>query len=197
MQDSLAIVGIALAAFVSTNLDNLFLLVGFLAGSKGRSLRVHFGFVLAIFVILLIGVAAAGAADFVPAHYAGWLGVVPLAMGILGLIRLLRNRGEVHTESSVEAASGILAVTLVTLANAGDSFAVFVPLFADSENFFVALIVMTGLGAALLWCGLAAWLVEHEALGRFLRRFGPRLLPFLLIGIGVYVLINTGTDTLS
>ena len=197
MQDSVVIVGIALAAFVSTNLDNLFLLVGFLGRSRGRALRVHLGFILAIVAILVVGVAAAGVADFAPARYIGWLGVVPLGMGVHALIQLLRGRGETLPETSARRATGIVAVAVVTLANAGDSFAVFVPLFSDTEDPFVALIFATGLASALFWCALATWLVGHEVLGHSLRRFGPRLLPFLMIGVGIYVLINTGTDTLA
>jgi cadmium resistance protein CadD (predicted permease) len=196
MQDSLTIVGITLAAFVSTNLDNLFILVGFLAASKGRTLRVHAGFTLAIIAILLFGVGAANAADFAPARYAGWLGVVPIAMGLHILIRLLRGGNEAMPETSIDSATSVLTVAFVTLANAGDSFAVFLPLFADTEDSFIALIFATGLAATLVWCALAAWLLKHPTLGRALRRVGPRLLPFLMIGVGVYVLINTGTDTL-
>ena len=197
MQDSLSIVSIAVAAFVSTNVDNLFLLVGFLAAAKERSLRVHAGFILAIVAILVIGVGAAGAADFAPTRYVGWLGVVPIAVGILALIRLRREGGEALSETSVDPVTSVAAVALVTLANAGDSFAVFVPLFAETDDEFIALMFATGLASAVLWCVFAAWLVEHETLGRSIRRFGPRLIPFLMIGVGVYVLINTGTDSLS
>ena len=152
---------------------------------------------LAIVTILVVGVGAANAADFAPARYIGWLGVVPLVLGLHALIQLLRGRGEMLPETSASRATGIVAVALVTLANAGDSFAVFVPLFSDTEDPFVALIFATGLVAALFWCALATWLVGHEALGQSFRRFGPRLLPFLMIGVGIYVLINTGTDTLA
>ena len=196
MQDSLVIVGVALAAFVATNLDNLFFLVAFLADAKGRTLRVHAGFLLGIVAILLVGVGAARAADFAPARYVGWLGIVPIALGLHSLERLLRGRAEPGSERLLKPGAGAFTVALVTLANAGDSFAVFVPLFAESEDPFVLLIVATGLAAGLLWCVFAAWLVEHETLGRSFRRFGPRLLPFLMIGVGVYVLLNTGSDTL-
>jgi len=196
MQDSLAIVGVALAAFVATNLDNLFFLIAFLADAKGRTLRVHAGFLLAIAGILLVGVGAAQAADFAPARYVGWLGIVPIALGLHSLERLRRDRAAPWPERPVERQAGAFTVALVTLANAGDSFAVFVPLFAESEDPFVVLIVATGLVAGILWCVLATWLVEHQALGHSFRRIGPRLLPFLMIGVGIYVLINTGSDTL-
>jgi len=197
MQDSLGIVGITLAAFVSTNLDNLFLLVGFLAAAKERALRVQAGFVLAIVVVLAIGVAAAGAADFAAARYAGWLGVIPVAMGLRALVQLLRHRGEELVQKSADPAAGVLTVAFVTLANAGDSFAVFLPLFAETDDAFVVVIVATGMALALIWCALAAWLVDHETLGHSLRRVGPRLIPFLMIGVGGYVLLDTATDTLS
>ena len=48
-----------------------------------------------------------------------------------------------------------------------------------------ATLVMTA-----LWCALAHWLVNHPTLGAPIRRYGHRILPFVLIGVGVMVMLS-------
>ena len=40
------------------------------------------------------------------------------------------------------------------------------------------------------WCGLAHWLVNHPTVGAPIRRYGHRVLPFVLIGVGVMVMLS-------
>jgi cadmium resistance protein CadD (predicted permease) len=39
-----------------------------------------------------------------------------------------------------------------------------------------------------LWCGFAYYLVNHSFLAERIRRAGSKVLPFVLIGLGVYIL---------
>jgi len=193
VEEGVATVGVFLAAFVSTNVDNLFLLVGLLAATPDRPWRVHAGFVAAIAAIVVAGILAAQLADFLPLHLTGWLGVVPIGLGLFGVFRLVRE-GESAVESVAATATGIVPVALITLANAGDSFSVFLPLFADTADGFLPAAAITVIVASLLWCALATWMLSHAAFGARLQREAPRILPFLMIAVGIYVLLNTGTD---
>jgi cadmium resistance protein CadD (predicted permease) len=65
-------------------------------------------------------------------------------------------------------------------------------LFATCEGFDVPVIgivfaIMTG-----LWCLGAHWLVNHRALGVPIRAQAHRIVPFVLIGLGVLIFIKTG-----
>jgi cadmium resistance protein CadD (predicted permease) len=44
-----------------------------------------------------------------------------------------------------------------------------------------------------LWCLAAHWLVSHRALGAPIRHHAHRVVPFVLIGLGVLILMKTGT----
>ena len=79
------------------------------------------------------------------------------------------------------------------MANGGDNIAVYTALFATREAFEVLLIgilfaVMTG-----LWCLAALSLVNHRALGMPIRAQAHRVVPFVLIGLGILIFIRTGT----
>jgi hypothetical protein len=47
-------------------------------------------------------------------------------------------------------------------------------------------------GMTGIWCIAAIWLTNHRALGAPIRYFANRLVPFLLIGLGLLILIKSG-----
>jgi cadmium resistance protein CadD (predicted permease) len=86
----------------------------------------------------------------------------------------------------------ILSVASVTIANGGDNFAVYVPLFARGSA--AATLVTCGVFAVLvaIWCAAARWLVNHRRLGTLVSDWGYRSLPFVLLGLGTYILLRSG-----
>ena len=117
----------------------------------------------------------------IPAEHLKWLGLVPVALGVLMLLKKAQLE-------ETPAAAGLLQVTAVTIANGADNIAVYVPLFATRDAQAIA--IMAGVFVVLLalWCLGARWLVHHPAAGAPLRRWGPRLVPWVLIALGVWIL---------
>ena len=86
---------------------------------------------------------------------------------------------------------------MVTIANGGDNIAVYVPLFAQRtvpEILLICMVfgMMTGLG-----CLSGKFLVSHPSIGKLIRRHAPRITPFVLIAIGIYILLKTWTLPVS
>jgi cadmium resistance protein CadD (predicted permease) len=81
-------------------------------------------------------------------------------------------------------------------ANSGDSLAVLAPLFAETREPYTLLIVGAGISMVLLWSGLAGWIARSPALAEPIRKWSAYLLPLILIAVGLYILSDTGTDTL-
>ena len=92
---------------------------------------------------------------------------------------------------------GYLGLIPVMLASSGDTFAALFALFTDTVDLYTIVMLGTVAAAALAWCGLAAWLFSHPPLEKLLSRLAHYVLPFLLIGIGVYILLDSGTDVLA
>ncbi len=80
------------------------------------------------------------------------------------------------------------------VANGGDTAAVFLSMFLESQDRLGLEIFAVGMAFAIAWGGLAVWLSGHPATSRWLLPVAQRILPFLLIAVGVYILLDTGTD---
>ena len=90
----------------------------------------------------------------------------------------------------------MLAVAAVTIANGGDNLGIYTPLFATRTGPEVALLIAVFAILTGVWCLLAHGLVNHPALGAPIRRYGRRVLPFVLMGLGVLILYEAGTLSL-
>src|SRR5687768_4582300 len=157
--------GIGIVVFVSTNIDDIFLLAAFFADPRLRHRSIVVGQYVGISALVLVSALAALLALSLPAGWVALLGVVPL---FLGLSRLVALRGEPlgdearsnehriqDREHNAERRlhSQILAVATVTIANGGDNLGVYVPLFATHREaiatYTLTFAVLTG-----VWCAL-------------------------------------------
>ena len=180
------------SAFVSTNIDDLFLLVGFFSDRSFSRGLIFAGQILGMAIIVAISLVAASAAALAisPAHV-GLLGVAPIVIGIGKLLRLGKE------EEGQPTAVGILQVATVTVVNGGDNIAAYTPIFAtQGSREMSATLAIFGV-LTLVWCFAALGLVRHTAVGKPLRRYGHVLLPFILIGLGGLILYRSGAVTLQ
>jgi cadmium resistance protein CadD (predicted permease) len=178
-------------AFVSTNIDDLLLLVGFFSDRSFSRGLIFAGQILGMAIIVAISLAAASAALAISPQRVGLLGVAPIVIGIGKLLRLGKE------EEGQTTAVGILQVAAVTVVNGGDNIAAYTPIFATqaSRDMIATLAIFALL--TLVWCFVALGLVRHTALGKPLRRYGHVLLPFILIGLGGLILYRSGAVTLA
>ena len=81
----------------------------------------------------------------------------------------------------------LCSVAGVTAANGGDNLGVYVPVFTEQfsaiPTFIAIFAVMTG-----LWCVGGNLLVNHRLLAATMRRLASRLLPWVLIVLGLSIL---------
>jgi cadmium resistance protein CadD (predicted permease) len=183
---------LSIGAFVSTNIDDLFLLVGFFSDRSFSRLSIFTGQILGIASLVAISLAAAFAALAISPAHVGLLGAAPLLIGIGKLLRL----GKIDDERQPTAV-GVLQVAAITIVNGGDNIAAYTPIFATqgSREMIATLTIFAVL--TLVWCFAALGLVRHTALGKPLRRYGHVVLPFILIGLGCLILYRSGAINLA
>ena len=218
----LSLVLLAIVAYAATNIDNLFVLLAFLARARGGRHRVIAGQCAGSLVLIAGSILFAALLMHLPAGYAGLLGLLPIGVGLsqtwerLGPGFAPRTkaaqvdaRASTGTkESSASAASNALSNTAlassprassfltvagVAIANGSDNLAVYVPLYASHSPSENALISLVFVVMTGLWCAAAVWLVEHPLLGAPIRRYGTALLPLILLAIGVSVIERNDT----
>jgi cadmium resistance protein CadD (predicted permease) len=179
-------------AFVSTNIDDLFLLVGFFSDQSFSRVSIFTGQILGIASLVAISLAAAFAALAISPAHVGLLGVAPLVIGIGKLLRL----GKIEEEGQPTAV-GVLQVAAITIVNGGDNIAAYTPIFANqTPQEIIATVAIFG-ALTILWCFAAWWLVRRTVLGKPLRRYGHVLLPFILIGLGLLIIYRSGAFRLA
>ncbi len=98
MDQLLSTVTIAVAAFTSTNIDDLFLLSSLFVDTEFRTLSVIIGHFLGILLLVLISILAALFTITIPRWWIGLLGFAPLFLGICRLWNLLNGRSEKESD---------------------------------------------------------------------------------------------------
>ena len=195
MIDFFAILGIGLSAFVATNIDDIFVLMLFFSNPNYRKVQVVIGQYLGIGLLVVIGALGSLLALVIPQYIIGILGLVPISIGIVRLIKLRKYDGAVSgktTEVSKWHHPPMLTVTAVTFSNGGDNIGIYTPLFAKyssaSEVIFISIIFMVMTAG---WCIIAYYLVRHPIIAKRLHKTGHLIFPFVLIGLGIYILISS------
>ena len=208
--------GVAAAAFVGTNVDNTVVAMAMVAGAPlERARRIAAGQVFG-FVVLVV-VAAAGAAVLFEFSTAvvGLLGLVPLAIGLRGLVLLARHRNDDAGDDTALRSTGrstgrprrfrpeeravgrgFIAAGLVTIAAGGDNLAVYIPLFrvGGATNIGATAAVFVTGEALVTWLILAGG--RHPKARGAMLRVGHVAVPILLCLVGVLVLVQAGTFSL-
>lgn len=195
--DVLTVLGLFVVPFAATNVDNLALLVAWLLAGRDRSKRVLAGHLLGMSALLLLAIAFGLGAKFIPLEYVGYLGVIPIALGIKGLYALVAGRDSTNGVSSAASREATpISIAATQVANGVDTVLVFGPLLADSES-GVDLFLLGGfILMTFAWFGLARFLERHAARLIVLERYGHWVAPIVLIVVGLYILDNTSTDLL-
>jgi cadmium resistance protein CadD (predicted permease) len=194
MSEALLILGVSMAAFLSTSIDNLFLLMGLMSGGRTRTSHVLVGYAGAVAVVLALGLIGARAADAVADDWLRYLGCIPLGMGAWRLLRLVRGTPAPSTATHPARGGGPAPVFGVMLANSGDSLGVFTSLLAETAAPHVPVVAATPLAMAALWVVLARYVVRHPRLAPRLRGVDRVAVPLLLVAVGLYILTDTPTD---
>jgi cadmium resistance protein CadD (predicted permease) len=189
-------IGLAVVVFASSNIDNLFVLLGFFADPRFGARQVALGQYLGVAALLAVSTIASLAALLVPSPYIGLLGLVPLGIGVKKLVDDSNREANSATRAMPGKFGQTLMVATVTIANGGDNIGIYVPVFATQPT--TALVIMTPVFALLVtvWLLFAHWLVNHRALGAPLRRCARLGTPLVLIAVGLSVIYRAGSLSL-
>ena len=197
MHDILIALSVSFMAFVSTSMDNLFLLITYTLHPKYGIAKVRAGYLLAVLIMLGLCVAVAQGVQLLPVHIVPWIGLIPIAIGLYELWLLRRGGPATAAEAEEIGGSGrgsVFAITMIMLTHSWDSIAVLAPLLSDTRSGLIGWMAVSVVCAAALLTFFAQKAVGHEKIRIQLARYAPKVLPFLLIAVGLYILTNSPTD---
>jgi cadmium resistance protein CadD (predicted permease) len=187
--------GKAAGVFALTNIDDMVVLAVFFGQARGpaAAVRVVLGQYLGFGAILVVSVCGALGARLLPPSALPYAGLVPLLLGLRVAWKVWRARGgEQPAKPRHRAQAEVFLVGAVTFANGGDNLGVYVPLFAVAgTGGMIGYSAVFLLGVAA-WCAAGWFLASRPPVARVLSRWGPLLMPVVLVGIGLLVLAQGG-----
>lgn len=212
--------GTACATFAVTNIDDIFVLVTFFAeSSTSTSLtpaRITIGQYVGFTVIIIISLLGFGASYLFPTEPIGFLGLLPILLGIWWLLGILFRDGEdrdgedtaedpngVNTAAStgesatpmkmcsVSALKSIFKVATITIINGADNISTYIPLFSQAKGAEIAIYVITYYILLGVWCLAAFLIMKQRHILRIAQKYARIVVPFLYLGLGIFIIVES------
>jgi cadmium resistance protein CadD (predicted permease) len=194
MDDITATVGTATAIFAGTNVDDMVVLtVLFLsarAGGTPKRWQIWAGQYARIAALVAASIVAALGLAVVPDGWVGLLGLIPVALGVRGLVSAIRTRGGDGTPPPI--ASGMMSVAGVTIANGADNISIYTPVFRTIGAVPTVMTVTVFVAGVALWCLAGSWLGSHKGVIDVVERRGRWIVPVVFVVIGVLIVAESG-----
>jgi cadmium resistance transport/sequestration family protein len=210
MNGAIGAVFVGVTSFVATNIDDIVVLMVFFSQLNARFRRRHVvvGQYLGFLALLLASLPGYLGGLVISKPWLGLLGFLPMAIGVSQLLQGPEDEPSIqdvsHDMSNLGTASvwsklktllspQTYAVAAVTISNGGDNIGIYVPLFASSS--FPQLAIILGVFFLLVgvWCFVADRLARQKAIARGLIQYGDRIVPFVFIVLGIYILVESET----
>ena len=185
----------SILAFVSTNIDDLFLLTLFFGNRTFRDRDIVVGQLLGISSLIAISLVCSLVGLLIDQAYVGLLGLVPMYLGAKGIWALLKKQDADNYENKEprQRSNSILTVAGVTIANGGDNIGIYIPLFATLTWTNKITMVTSFLVLTLLWCLVAKYFTKHPYVAKVIDKYGHIVTPFVLVALGIYILYESRT----
>jgi cadmium resistance transport/sequestration family protein len=195
------------AAFGATNVDDIVILTLFFSQVNATFRRWHIvvGQYLGFTALVFASLPGFFGGFIVPRPWIGLFGLIPIVIGIKCLVNREEDSSEEMEEQSLQSNHSVVAkffnlqiysVAAVTFANGSDNISIYVPLFASST--WEGLLVILGVFFLLVGvlCFVAYQLNNQRAITELLSCHGNNFVPFVLMGLGTLIMVESGLLTL-
>lgn len=199
----------SLTSFIATNLDDLVILIVFFSDKSFRSRHILVGHTIGFIALIVASLPGFLGGLLLSDEWIGLLGILPMSIGVHQWFQPNEDFDAIQTvshelESSQTERSRIsflnsllvsqtYHVAAVTFANGGDNIGIYVPLFASNDLPSLLIVISLFLILTFIWCYVAYYTTHHPSLAPLVTQYGKRLIPFALIGLGLYILIENGS----
>mgnify|MGYP004714006145 CR=1 FL=1 len=188
----------SLFSFLSTNLDDLFVLMFLFMQARGRRdfISVLFGRYFGTAIIISVAIAGAYGLHIIPEKYIGLLGFVPITLGIKEFICSVRSDKNAAKERLIgyldSSKNNNLLFSAVTLSvsNGADNIGVYIPLLVDFSKTQILLFLSVFAVMTILWCFVSACLIGIPSIKNKLQRYKNILVPVIFVSLGIYILLK-------
>ena len=183
---------IGFVSFAATNVDDIFVLTALYSQStstKRRKAYITVGQYLGMCVLILLSIIGAFGALILPKQCVGFLGIVPIYMAV----KMFYSNTKKPHHRNVLTDPDTFKVMAIVIGNGADNISVYVPMFMQGNWFHKLIIVAIFLILTGVWCWIAHKVVHNPWIGQFIERYGQKVIPIVLVGLGGYIIIKSGS----
>ncbi|KAI4166332.1 MAG: hypothetical protein LQ342_000222 [Letrouitia transgressa] len=193
-------IGTACLTFVITNIDDAFVLVTFFAESSTSKnltpLKITLGQYIGFTVVLVVSLIGFAVAVALPSEPIGFLGLLPILLGVWRFFGLLFPKKDSSKEEKSESkrianAKSIFKVASITIMNGGDNISTYIPLFSQAKGVDIAVYVVVYYILLGVWCFVAFLTMKQKHVLRIAQKYASFIIPFLYIGLGIYIVVKS------
>ncbi|WP_203333908.1 CadD family cadmium resistance transporter [Planococcus beigongshangi] len=187
----------AVAAYIATSIDYVIILLILFSRTmkKGQLKSIVIGQYLGTAILVGASLLAAYGLTFVPGHWVGLLGLIPIYLGL----RVWKKEKEENEEDLLSRLSSgkperlSITITAITLAAGGDNIGVYIPYFStlNLSETIVMLVVFAIMTAVL--CYLSYRLASVKSISKTIEKWERWIVPIVFIGLGILILVENGT----
>jgi cadmium resistance transport/sequestration family protein len=192
-------ISVAIVLFAATNIDDIIVLI-ILFGQTDKNFHpkhILIGQYLGFSLVIIASLPGFFGGLIVPKVWIGLLGFLPIAIGVSHLLVAKSQETEIKVidfrDSQKTIFAQVLKVAAVTFANGGDNIGIYIPLFASSNLASLTVTLCIFMIGIAVWCYIAYLLTRRPAIAWLLTSYGHRVIPFVLIGLGIYIIVESQT----
>jgi cadmium resistance transport/sequestration family protein len=194
----------AVLSFIATNIDDVFIIIVLFARVSSTFTRSHIyaGQYLGFLALVVLSIIGSFSKLFIPEYYIGFLGLIPIYLGIRELWEsfVIRKDDDEDLNLSFTTSSkskffitGVLSVASITIANGSDNIGIYIPLFATQDLASLTVTVLIFLILVYPLVRISEHIATHPALESLIKKTSPVVFPLVLIGLGVYIIVESGS----
>lgn len=196
----------AFAAFISTNVDDLFIIMTLFTSTTLTRQHIYAGQYLGLSVLILLSIIGTLIGFVIPLAYIGLLGLVPIYLGIRKIIDHWRDKeDDDENEIDQNKVNGFLSalisvqtlnVAAIAIANGGDNIGIYIPLFSTFSVTELAITIFIFMILIYPLLKTSEYLTKHPLLAKTFKKYNPVIFPIVLIGLGIYIIYESKTYAL-
>ena len=199
-------------AFTLTDIDDLLLLIFFFSQTKQSFTKreVFLGQYLGFLFLLLLTTLGYLGTLVIPLAWIGLLGLIPFFRGLNEVYKRFFNKNQSPSNPIDSSPSSFYSsrldriiarlfnprvsmIAVLTVGNGSDNLSVYIPLFAHSTPAQVGIYMILFLLLVGVWCMLGYTVSHLPGVAHVLEVTGSFMLPFVMIGLGLFILWKDGT----
>ncbi|MCM0599069.1 cadmium resistance transporter [Periweissella fabalis] len=191
----LQLVVVTIGIFISTNLDDLVILLLLNEEIIKHRLRVQelvYGQLIGMAILVLTSWLLSMGLSYVAPSLMQWLGIVPILMGLKMLITNLHAAKTTDPAVNIQTKPwrNVLAITALTLAGGADNLAIYIPVLQQQTLAQAMLMIGVFMPLTVGWIYLSVLIAQIPPIKWVLTKYTDKLVPIVFMLLGVLLLLK-------